>query len=408
MLQEIFEIIYKAASDSFLQVGVFVGAVLLFFAYVNYKRKGQLVNYLEKSTKYQPFLGALLGLTPGCGGAIFVMPLYVKGSVSFGTVIATLVATMGDSAFVLLTTLPYQYLLVSIISFAVAIVTGYMVDYFKIDSLHKSDREALKRENLLTEKEHATIESRLISLGEHTKNMSHLSHEEGDHIDYLFHHKNRKITDVFTFNFSHKYAYKFFWAVVAVGFILGLLLLFQVDVDNLSIPNLGLIFGILGTLLSILYVIVNKKFTINDSYEEEESKIFSLKETFIHSAEDTAFVSFWVFLAYVVYELAVYFIGGPAIIETWLSTTGVFSILVGALIGLIPGCGPQIIFVSLFAQGGIPFAALLANVISQDGDALFPLLAIDGKSSLKATLITTVPALLVGLIFYYFIELNFF
>ncbi len=49
----------------------------------------------------------------------------------------------------------------------------------------------------------------------------------------------------------------------------------------------------------------------------------------------------------------------------------------------------------------IPFAALLTNAISQDGDALFPLLAIDKKSSLIATIITTIPALIVGLIWYW-------
>ncbi|QTL98865.1 hypothetical protein GM661_13275 [Iocasia frigidifontis] len=51
------------------------------------------------------------------------------------------------------------------------------------------------------------------------------------------------------------------------------------------------------------------------------------------------------------------------------------------------------------------FAALLANTISQDGDALFPLLAIDRKSSFWATVITTIPALFVGII-YYFIEIH--
>ncbi len=49
----------------------------------------------------------------------------------------------------------------------------------------------------------------------------------------------------------------------------------------------------------------------------------------------------------------------------------------------------------------VPFAALLANAISQDGDALFPLLAIDRRSSLIATVITTIPALLLGIGAYY-------
>ena len=48
---------------------------------------------------------------------------------------------------------------------------------------------------------------------------------------------------------------------------------------------------------------------------------------------------------------------------------------------MIPGCNAQIIFVSLYIRDLVPFSALLANTISQDGDALFPLIAIDKKAS---------------------------
>ncbi|NLL47987.1 MAG: hypothetical protein GX249_05330, partial [Firmicutes bacterium] len=50
---------------------------------------------------------------------------------------------------------------------------------------------------------------------------------------------------------------------------------------------------------------------------------------------------------------------------------------------------------------------LLANALSQDGDALFPLIAIDKRSAVSATIINTIPALIVGLIAYW-IEVSFF
>ena len=77
------------------------------------------------------------------------------------------------------------------------------------------------------------------------------------------------------------------------------------------------------------------------------------------------------------------------------------AVIIGALIGIIPGCGPQIIFVTLYTKGLIPFSALLANAISQDGDALFPLIAIDKKSALLATVLNTIPALIIGILFYF-------
>jgi len=55
----------------------------------------------------------------------------------------------------------------------------------------------------------------------------------------------------------------------------------------------------------------------------------------------------------------------------------------------------------------VPFSAVLANAISQDGDALFPLIAIDKRSALWATVVNTIPALVVGLLAYW-LEMRFF
>ena len=128
MFNDILDLLIISAENSFIQVTVFVGAVLLLFGYVDYLLSGRLVRKIGEAKKIQPIIGALLGLTPGCGGAIFVMPLFPRGIVSFGTVIATLLATMGDSAFVLMSVMPKQWVLVSIFSFVVAVTTGYLVD----------------------------------------------------------------------------------------------------------------------------------------------------------------------------------------------------------------------------------------------------------------------------------------
>ena len=155
-------------------------------------------------------------------------------------------------------------------------------------------------------------------------------------------------------------------------------------------------------------MIMSKKFIQSDTHEETELKAFSLKETVIHNAQETAFVATWVFFAYLAYEFFILFglgkgdyILGESILTNFLTQTGLMAVIIGALIGIIPGCGPQIIFVTLYTKGLIPFSALLANAISQDGDALFPLIAIDKKSALLATALNTIPALIVGVLFYF-------
>jgi len=417
MLKNILEIVLTSAENSLLQVGVFVGVVLLLFGYIDYKNSGAFVKKIEQSKKWQPVLGGILGLTPGCGGAIFVMPLFVKGKVSFGTVVATLIATMGDSAFVIISTLPFHYILVSIISFIAAIITGYIVDYFKIGDRLLSNIKRMSGEDLkrIHEKvDHMTQNYECRSLDNCKDELiAHIGHDEGDEIDLALHHKAKGHQDHNSvgYRFTHR-GFTIYWITIAIGLILGVALLFQIDVNSLIIPNLGAIIGIGGTLFSIILMIMGKKFLQDETHEEAELKVMSLKETLIHSAQETAFVSTWVYVAYLIYELSVFGLGGgsygagEAIITKVMTSAGLAAVIIGALIGLIPGCGPQVIFVALFTKGMVPFAALLSNAISQDGDALFPLLAIDRRSSLWATVITTIPAIILGLIIY-FIEIKF-
>ncbi len=406
MINDILHILLSTAENAFLQVGVFVGAVLLLFGFINYKRQGGFVESLERNKPWQPIFGSLLGLSPGCGGAIFVMPLYLKRTVSFGTIIATLIATMGDSAFILIATDLESYFWVSIISLIVAVITGYVVDKLKVDKNFKYRQEDLVNELQPLIEKHSVLEQDLIKKGIHQAPMKHIAHQEGDLVDVFFHHQGQELKESHCAHiFTHQYAYKIFWFLVLLSIVPGVALLFQVDVNqDFGIPYLGTVLGITATVFSMVYMFINKKVIKNDCYIEEEHKIFSLKETLIHSAEDTAFVNTWVFVAYLLYELAVYALGGELVVRDWMMASGVTTVFIGALIGLIPGCGPQIIFVSLFAKGMIPFSALLANAISQDGDALFPLLAIDKKSSIIATLITTVPALLVGLAWFFLFD----
>lgn len=408
----------ECAEGAFLEVGTFVGAVLLLFGYINYKKSGEFVRKIESSKKWQPIIGALLGLSPGCGGAIFVMPLFIRGTVSFGTVIATLIATMGDSAFVIISTLPLHYLLISAISFIAAIITGYIVDYYKIGEkllLNMKKISKREREEIHAKAEHTIqkIECNNIE-GYDGNTIKHIGHEEGDEIDIALHHKAKGHEKQGTvgYKFTHS-AYKFYWVFISIGLIFGIMLLCQIDVNALFIPNLGMIIGIAGTLFSIVMMIMGKKTIQDDTHEEEEFKLMSLKETLIHNAEETAFVITWVFVAYLIYEFSIFALGGGSyqageeILTHFMLSAGVLPVIIGAVIGLIPGCGPQVIFVSLYTKGLLPFAALLANAISQDGDALFPLLAIDRKSSLWATIITTIPAIIIGLLCYFIEVKNF-
>ena len=77
--------------------------------------------------------------------------------------------------------------------------------------------------------------------------------------------------------------------------------------------------------------------------------------------------------------------------------------LAAILIGFIPGCGPQIVVTSLYLAGAIPLSAQLANAISNDGDALFPAIALAPRAAIVATLYSAIPALVIGYGWYFII-----
>ncbi|HYO40431.1 MAG TPA: putative manganese transporter [Nocardioidaceae bacterium] len=116
-----------------------------------------------------------------------------------------------------------------------------------------------------------------------------------------------------------------------------------------------------------------------------------------HGARETSFVVVWVAVAYVAWALLHVLTGFDG---TQLPVLGMTGVVVGALAGLVPGCAVQIVFTGLFVSGVVPLPTLLANAVSQDGDALLPLIALDKHSALVATCITTVPGLVVGTVVY--------
>ncbi len=412
MVRQLIHIFAQSAESSFLGVTVFVGMALFVFGFLNYETGGRFIEAIQKHRRWQPVIGAFLGVTPGCGGAIFVMPLFIRGSVSFGTVIATLVATAGDSAFVMISVLPFHFIAISAISFVTAVVTGYIVDYLNLgDRLGLTRRrpalpEELDRMN--READHLAQELACDSIkGCQLHHINHIGHEEGDEIDVALHHTLKGLPDPRSLaaRLTRPGAFVY-WGILTVGLILGVLLLFQVDINDLGVQNLALMVGVPGTMLSIALVLGEKKLFADDSHEETEAKLMSFRETLVHTAHETAFAGTWVFVAFVIYELAVMLSGGgdyaqgEIVMQNIMTSAGLTAVIIGALVGLVPGCGLQILYVTLFLKGWFPFAALVANAISQDGDALFPLLALDKKSSAWATVITTIPALAVGLALY--------
>ncbi len=71
-------------------------------------------------------------------------------------------------------------------------------------------------------------------------------------------------------------------------------------------------------------------------------------------------------------------------------------LLLSVLIGIIPESGPHLIFVTMFAQGLIPFSILLASSIVQDGHGMLPMLSFSVKDSISIKIFNVLIGLIIG------------
>ena len=91
--------------------------------------KINIEQFLKKTKKFHVLISTLLGVLPGCGGAIIVVTQFIQGRIGFGSLVAVLTSSMGDAAILLLSKEPIQGLIVFLITGSTGIITGYLVDY---------------------------------------------------------------------------------------------------------------------------------------------------------------------------------------------------------------------------------------------------------------------------------------
>lgn len=357
-----YQLTIDVLADAFWQVSAYVAASLTIYhfiasAIIRYK---WLLNVPTTSSYYQVIFASLMGALPGCGGAIIVITQFVQGKFSFGAVVAVLTATMGDAAFLLLASRPSIGLLVISIGVFVGIISGVIVDAIHGDKFMRPKQ----------------TESAKISKSDTSNN---------------------------NFSLYIKWQGRVWqWLLLPSAFI-AILFSFQVDVDQAFHLSAGTI-NIIGAAIAVLVMTLWALSGEVSSYQtivSEDSKV-NTRNLFQKVAQDTNFVASWVILAFLLFELSMHFSGFD--LANFFSQWGNLTPLIAVTIGLLPGCGPQIITTSLYLSGTIPLSAQLGNAISNDGDALFPAIAMAPKMALIATLYSAIPAIIVAYSYFYLFE----
>ncbi len=358
------EITVNTLADGFWAVSAYVAFTLALYHYLSLlmSKENTLVRLYNHSRNYQVFFAALLGSLPGCGGAIIVTTQFVSGRVGFAAIVAVLTSTMGDAAFLLLASMPEVGLILVLLGVVAGTLSGLLVN-----AMHKDD---FLRPNLEKINKAAAAKSTCTAFEKAAINLQ-----------------------------GH------FWKWLMIpATIIAALGSFQVDLNQvLNLPDLSMEW--LGTILLIISMTLwalTKEIKDYQSTVSEDEKC-TASHPLQKAAQDTNFVSAWVIVAFLAFELSTAFAGFDlaALFSGW----GVWMPLVGLMVGLLPGCGPQILVTSLFISGAVPMSTQVANAISNDGDALFPAIALAPRAAFVATFYSAVPALVAGYGYYLLFEI---
>ena len=340
------EVIRSSMIDAYIQVSVFVGFTLFVFIGLDSLTKFDVKNFLSKTKNFHVGIAAFLGAIPGCGGAIIVVTQYIQGRISFGSLVAVLTATMGDAAFLILAIEPTTGFLIFGIGIIVGSISGYIIDF-----IH---------------------------------GISFMQAETKIKVEF------EKINKTFVSNFN------FFWLFLFIpGFILGILVAFQIEFVSPAYNSLLVFVASAGAILSIFMWSLNPLSDFQCSTDKSRGLLSRVVDT-------TNFVTTWVISGFLVFEIFMYFtsLDLKIFFDLWLP----FVPLVAILFGFLPGCGPQVVVATFYLNGYIPLSAELGNAISNDGDALFPAIALAPKAAILATLYSAIPALVVAYGYFYLFE----
>ena len=344
---EIGSITRLAMANAYLSVSVFVAITLFVFLYFEKSKTYSLSNFFKNNVNLQIPIAGLLGAIPGCGGAIIVVTQYLQGNITFGCLVAVLTSTMGDAAFLILAKQPMNALLIFSICMIVGIISGFLVNYIMPN----------KRASMNVTKIN-------LKLGE-IQNKYHLS------------------------------LYRFWLVIFIPGFFLGILSQFQINLVKILNFDIYYFLGYSGALLAMFIWAINP-------FSDKAISLDTSRNIQSKGIDMTNFVTVWVIVGFLVFDIGIYFTGidFKKLFEVMLPLTP----LVAIFIGFVPGCGPQILTATLYLNGYIPFSAEIGNAISNDGDALFPAIAICPKDAILATIYSAVPALIVAYSCFFFLE----
>ncbi len=344
----VWDIITESLGKS-IYISVLVIVMMMLIESLNVSSHGDMLRRLARNRAGQVALATLLGAIPGCMGGYAAVSLYTHGAMSFGALVAMMIATCGDETFVMLAMFPVKALAIMAFLAVLAFAAGMLTDI--------------------------AMPQRLLPRLDESCDEGHASPERHQHYRA---DGGRSLGWRRALLFAGIAA---FIAVLVYTSICG------ADADDPHHGGLGLLsegwmnllFAILST--GMLYVLVKAPDSFVDGQLWRHIVCRHLPRTFA-----------WTFGVLLIVGILTDVVD----ISGWISGNVALMVALAALVGIIPESGPHLIFVTLYASGALPLPVLLSSCIAQDGHACLPLLAESPRSFVLAKGINCVLALCAG------------
>lgn len=364
----LFHILEDVLRNSILVTGLVVIMMMMIESF-NIESKGRFFSGMRRSRLGQVLFSAFLGSVPGCMGGFASVSLYTHGLISFGALVAMMIASSGDEAFVMLAMIPDKALWIFLALFVIAVVTGVAVDLIH-DRMH--DDNHLEKchcgDHMHCDKKFEVHEEDTCVHPE----LDMEKHHHGRHLTWkrglLFVGTALFIVALASGMLEHEHEHET-EEVVAGG------------INLLSEDWMNVLFACLSVIMLGVLIFAQDHFVEEHLWHHIVCR--HLPGIFGWTAGVLLFIA-----------VLMHFFD----ISAWISSNTALMIVLATLVGIIPESGPHMIFVTLYASGIVPLPVLLASCISQDGHASLPLLAESTKSFARAKLVNCALAMIAGFV----------
>lgn len=165
------EIIEDTIIDS-VKLLPFLFITYLIMEYIEHKTSEKAKEAIQKSGKFGPFFGSLLGIFPQCGFSVSATNLYAARVITLGTLIAVYLSTSDEMLPIFISeSVPITTILKILgIKLVIGMIAGFFIDMFlRIKNKNKQEQEKIIE---LCEKDHCHCEHGIVkSALKHTLNI---------------------------------------------------------------------------------------------------------------------------------------------------------------------------------------------------------------------------------------------